>query len=210
MINRTSLLALIALFFVLSATSLYAQEAFTGFVEFADGERHEMSSGSSSEANALVESLLNSSQDGKCQVFDGEKSVLLIVKTGDQLDVTENDQKSTMTVAEALEAKREAPLRGCKSNLKNIATWLEMWSVDHEDVYPENLGLLTPDYLIVIPPCPVAKTDTYSATYKLFPDPVFFQIQCTGDHSADGMAPGLPAYNAAQGIIEKPEELHKP
>ncbi|CAN0391541.1 unnamed protein product, partial [Phaeothamnion confervicola] len=53
-------------------------------------------------------------------------------------------------------------LTGCKSNLKNLATSLEMYSTDNAGHYPRSsLNLLTPNYLKVIPQCPTAQRDTY-------------------------------------------------
>ena len=41
----------------------------------------------------------------------------------------------------------------CKSNLKNIATALEMYSTDHEGEFPDSLEELTPNYLRKLPRC---------------------------------------------------------
>lgn len=53
----------------------------------------------------------------------------------------------------------------CKSNLKNTATALEMYSVDNHGYYPANLAQLTPNYLKIVPNCPSTGSDTYSASY---------------------------------------------
>lgn len=71
-------------------------------------------------------------------------------------------------------------LTACESNLRNISTALEMYSVDHGGTYPHGVERLTPNYLRVIPTCPAAEADSYSATYKTFNNPA---VAC-GDHAS--------------------------
>jgi len=72
----------------------------------------------------------------------------------------------------------------CQSNLKNIATALDMYASDNTGHYPEKLGNLAPDYLREIPTCPEAKLDSYSPSYEVYfdPDPKnsIFTIYCSG------------------------------
>jgi hypothetical protein len=94
------------------------------------------------------------------------------------------------------------PYSACKSNLKNIATGLEMWASDHQGKYPERLSQLTPDYLKTLPTCPAAGQDTYSAHYKR--RPAGFSVYCWGHHHKDmRVQRNRPAYNSEQGLVEK-------
>lgn len=86
----------------------------------------------------------------------------------------------------------------CKSNLKNIATACEMWSVDHSGHYPENMAALTPNYLRTLPTCPAAEKETYSATYSMKSSPDYYEFHCQGDHHGSGEE--YPAYNAVEGL----------
>ncbi|MBX3166038.1 MAG: hypothetical protein KF760_01455 [Candidatus Eremiobacteraeota bacterium] len=98
------------------------------------------------------------------------------------------------------EAGAGAQTRGqtiaCKSNLKNIATALEMYSTDYGGRYPENTGpLVSGNYLKTIPTCPAAGKDTYSETYKFTTDPDHFKVRCS-DTAAHDLA-----YDSDQGLL---------
>ena len=97
-------------------------------------------------------------------------------------------------------ARGQGQHTACKSNLKNIGTACEMWSVDHQGRYPETMAELKPDYLRMIPTCPAAGKDTYSDTYKSKTNPDYYEFHCGGDHHGSGEA--YPNYNAIQGLDE--------
>ncbi|MBI3926510.1 MAG: hypothetical protein HY319_13295 [Armatimonadetes bacterium] len=89
----------------------------------------------------------------------------------------------------------------CQSNVKNVATGLEMWSTDNEGRYPGSLAQLVPDYLRAIPTCPSAGTDSYSPTYRSSTDPDVFTVLCQGAHHTDAGAPeNYPEYSSVTGI----------
>jgi hypothetical protein len=56
----------------------------------------------------------------------------------------------------------QPPVMGCKSNLKNLGTAVEMYADDWNGEYPRSLGLLTPNYIKIIPECPEVGSVTYS------------------------------------------------
>lgn len=85
----------------------------------------------------------------------------------------------------------------CKSNLKNLATGLEMYSTDYAGRYPEELSKLTPNYLRTLPTCPAAQSMNY--TYEWHAQPDAFTLHCKGDHH--GMGEGTPAYTSTQGLL---------
>jgi hypothetical protein len=106
-------------------------------------------------------------------------------------------------------SRAQGQLIHCTSNLKNVATGLEMWASDNEGRYPDSLGQLIPDYLRTIPECPAAGTDTYSETYsKSRRDGVDFEVYevfCKGlHHLSAGIPEDYPRYNGFEGLVERP------
>jgi hypothetical protein len=203
--NRTGYL-LIVLFTVLT-TSLWAQDGYTGYVLFEDGERIEYNPEARDPLETLAFSLLDSPKDGRCEVFENATLVMALTKKGDELVISDGAQDHKMSVQQAKEnfisAKAKGQLIACKSNLKNLGTALEMYAVDHEESYPKTLVPLTPDYLLALPTCPTGNgTAVYN--YQLQPGTSHFELQCQGDHSKVGVERGLPAYDSEKGIIAPP------
>ncbi|GMU55389.1 MAG: hypothetical protein AMXMBFR33_45350 [Candidatus Xenobia bacterium] len=107
-------------------------------------------------------------------------------------------------------------MTACKSNLKNLATALEMYSTDNVVLggprgmdklspYPHSLGALTPNYLKILPNCPAAQKDTYSPTYQRAEQPEAFTVRCGGmNHSQANTPAEFPRYDSYQGLIERP------
>lgn len=106
-------------------------------------------------------------------------------------------------------ARSQGQLTACKSNQKNIATALEMYSTDYAGAYPKSMNQLTPNYLKTIPSCPVAGTDTYSSSYSLKKsdngDYQIYEVFCSGaNHVQSAVPENYPRYNGDVGIIEQP------
>ncbi len=109
-------------------------------------------------------------------------------------------------------AKAQGQLTACKSNLKNIATALEMWSTDNSGEYPSSLAQVVPDYLRTIPLCPAADADTYSQTYRLIKSKeygyTYYEVYCQGHHHAKaGSEENYPRYNGVTGLVEHPGDF---
>ncbi len=102
-----------------------------------------------------------------------------------------------------IKARGQGQLTACKSNQKNLATALEMWSTDHSGHYPERLSEVVPDYLRSLPTCPSAGKDTYSPSYSSGTSPDRFQFFCQGHHHSATDA-NYPQYTSEQGLIERP------
>ena len=112
---------------------------------------------------------------------------------------------AAILVPNFIRAKARGRLTSCKSNLKTIATGLEMYATDNQGVYPPNFDLLTPDYLRVIPTCPGAGVDTYSLDYRVHHQPEGYTFYCSGlNHESASVARNYPQYNSTQGLIERP------
>jgi len=94
-------------------------------------------------------------------------------------------------------------LTACKSNLKNLATALEMYSTDNSGRYPQSLGLLTPSYIRIIPTCPAAGVSTYAYYFGINPDA--YTMCCSGRwHRSVISNPDFPQYDSFQGLIDHP------
>lgn len=99
---------------------------------------------------------------------------------------------------------------GCISNLKNLATAMEMYSTDWAGKYPPSKRHLVPNYLRTLPACPVAKKDTYRVQLgpkapgnsKGFRD--YYLLSCQGrHHSSEGYPQNFPKYTSIQGVRKK-------
>ena len=92
----------------------------------------------------------------------------------------------------------------CAENLKNIATGLEMYSVDWNGNSPPNLDVLTPNYLRTIPLCPANDKNVYSESYKTGPiqedsGEQVYEIYCKG-HQHPELEPDRPYYDGRYGL----------
>lgn len=100
---------------------------------------------------------------------------------------------AAMLVPNFVRARRQRSGTACFSNLRNIATGLEIYSSDW-GVYPPSLDVLTPNYLKTLPECPPAGKNTYSGSFKMIRD----KTQCTlicPEHRSD-----KPNQKCADGI----------
>ncbi len=109
-----------------------------------------------------------------------------------------------------LRAVPSGHLTACKSNCKNLATALEMYSSDNQGLYPSHLGLLTTgNYLKVIPTCPSAGQVTYT-DYAVSPKQTYFRFSCVGNNHARAYtgfpksSENFPAYLAQTGLVDQP------
>jgi prepilin-type N-terminal cleavage/methylation domain-containing protein len=93
-----------------------------------------------------------------------------------------------------------ANLTGCQSNLRNMATALEIYNTD-TGAYPDQLSKIVPERMRRIPECPAAGIDTYSAGYEYSADPTAYTIHCSGNHHAiTGLGAGEPYYSGESGL----------
>lgn len=91
-------------------------------------------------------------------------------------------------------------LAGCKTNLKHLATAMEMYSTDNSGRYPTSLKRLVPKYIEEIPQCPRAGRDTYSVACQTAREPDAFSLSCSGSHhAAAGIPENYPQYFNSQG-----------
>lgn len=122
-----------------------------------------------------------------------------------KFDVEGSLATAALLVPNFVKARAQGQLTACKSNLKNEATALEMWSTDHNGRYPSKMSELVPDYLRYIPECPAAGADTYSATYQKSEKPDAYTFFCCGSHHQKADVPSnFPQYNSYEGLKSTP------
>ncbi len=113
---------------------------------------------------------------------------------------------AAILVPNFIRARAQGQYTACKSNLKNVATALEMYSTDAAGRYPAALITLTNGerYLRSLPTCPSRGTDTYKDVYEAASNPDKYTVYCSGtNHSEVDAGANKPAYNSTSGLIEK-------
>ncbi|MBN9417975.1 MAG: hypothetical protein J0I12_21180 [Candidatus Eremiobacteraeota bacterium] len=116
----------------------------------------------------------------------------------------------TIVYVNSLPCHCPGQLTACKSNCKNIATALEMYSSDNAGAYPDNLQQLIPgNYLRLVPTCPAAGAMTYT-NYRVSHNPESFSFACVGNNHAKSYtgfstsSTNFPQYDAESGLIDHP------
>ncbi len=111
-------------------------------------------------------------------------------------------------------ARESGKLAACESNIKNIATALEMYHTDYNNLYPDSLEkILEPSgngYMKCIPECPNKKTVIVPCgkkppayEYIVSKDYKNYTIWCNGTHKGAGLNAGYPQYTPGQGLFLK-------
>lgn len=102
--------------------------------------------------------------------------------------------------------RRQNQLLICQSNMKNIATALEMYSTDNKGNYPPYMESITPNYLKIIPTCPSARNSlAYTGSYHASVSPDAYSFCCAGsNHTSSSIPANYPLYDSQKGLIVKP------
>jgi len=111
-------------------------------------------------------------------------------------------------------ARARAQLTTCSTNCKNVATALEVYSVDFDGRYPQNSGLAGLNQLTTggnlkrLPTCPAAGAVTF-VDYESTQTPDAFSFTCVSDNHSTvfpGFPPGnYPQYSNSRGLTLQPE-----
>ena len=110
-----------------------------------------------------------------------------------------------------IRARSQSQLAACESNMKNVATALEMYSTDNNGIYPTGTGTVLPtgtnwsNYMRTNPSCPTNSSQyLYRTTGPSSSTPTNYSIQqnpaATAVHAAVNIAAGYPLYNSAGGL----------
>lgn len=96
-------------------------------------------------------------------------------------------------------ARSQSKFSACKTNIKNIATAIEMYSVAEDAMYPINLGkIITADYIPQEPFCPEKQT---SYRYGRTSSPcVGYSIWCAGNNHYTMLMYTGPGYGSVSGL----------
>ena len=119
---------------------------------------------------------------------------------------------AAILVPNFLKARAQGQLTACKSNLKNMATALEMYASDFGGRYPTafQTQMTSGNYLKAVPTCPAAGGDTYSSTYTSVTTPDSFSFWCSGTNHAKAYSAftasstNYPQYSAERGLADHP------
>lgn len=102
----------------------------------------------------------------------------------------------------------QSKLSTCESQIKNLATAIEMYSSDWKGDGPETLQHLTPEYLRTIPLCPAGKGVPYGYSITVRDKAGHakgWEISCQSKgHSRVGIPDGYPRYNSKEGLLLGP------
>lgn len=130
-----------------------------------------------------------------------EKGLWRIDDTGIDMVAANLDLVAKMNESNIEKGMANSPLAACSSNLKSMATALELWAIDNSGLYPDSLDKLSPIYFRAIPFCP---TTGAKYSYSVNKHPSAYEIICKGDHTAAGSPPDYPRYSSSQGLLTNP------
>ncbi|MCA9775995.1 MAG: type II secretion system protein [Candidatus Eremiobacteraeota bacterium] len=93
----------------------------------------------------------------------------------------------------------------CLQNERNLATALQLYALENDNLYPDDLATITDPprpFIKAIETCPSTGTD-YTTKYEILNDNADYLIKCPGDHSVQlGAALCDPEFpQCASGII---------
>lgn len=103
--------------------------------------------------------------------------------------------------------RAQGQLTACKSNLKQLATALELHAADRQGRFPPDLSRLEHGFLRALPTCPVSHK---IPAYHRVGGPEGFQLYCSGDHHHQSLLKSHPAaatlnfprYSGRRGLLE--------
>jgi len=103
-----------------------------------------------------------------------------------------------------IRARTKSNFVACQSNLKNIATALEIYSSENQGHYPPAFNNLVPLFLKSPPVCPAISAPTYIGSYNVGTLPDIFTIYCQSSaHTPLLISPNYPQWCSISGLIDK-------
>lgn len=110
-----------------------------------------------------------------------------------------------MIMPQYVVARSRGRLSACESNLRNLATAIEVYATEHNHQVPSSLDDLVPQFVAAIPRCPSAGTpDAYRDGYASVQVPeAAYTVSCSGAFHVDlGVPAGHPLYTYGVGLTE--------
>lgn len=112
---------------------------------------------------------------------------------------------AAILVPNFVKSKAQGQAAACKTNVKNIATALEMYTHDSGGRFPTVLTNVLPNYIKTIPTCPSLNAQAvYTNGYASSSVPDSYTLVCSGlNHAGVGYSANYPQYTNRAGLIEK-------
>lgn len=114
---------------------------------------------------------------------------------------------TTILLPNFVRVRSQGRLTGCKTNMRNIATAVQVYAVENASRYPTTLTILpTTRAISAIPTCPSAGNNlAYINGYVASSNPDAYTIVCTGNNHGELNIPACyPQYTGQAGYQEKP------
>jgi len=101
-------------------------------------------------------------------------------------------------------ARSRGRLSACETNLRNMASALEVYSTEHERHFPADLTAIAPTYIQSIPTCPSAGSGRpYIEGFQSASAPSSYTLRCRGAYHVDlGLAEDAPSFQYGTGLRE--------
>ncbi len=101
-------------------------------------------------------------------------------------------------------ARSRGRLTACETNLRNMASALELYSNENDKIFPTELAALAPRYIQSLPKCPSAGSpQSYVDGYESGTRPSNYTLACQGGYHVDlGLAPNAPTFQYGVGLRE--------
>lgn len=97
-------------------------------------------------------------------------------------------------------SKDRSTYTACGENLTTLAGALQVYANENDQQYPAALSALVPAHIGVIPTCPAASSDTYTAGYDKSDSPATYTVLCSGNHHETIASANEPYYVFGHGL----------
>lgn len=100
-------------------------------------------------------------------------------------------------------ARSRGRLSACETNLRNVASALEVYSTENGKHFPTALTDLAPTYIQSVPTCPSAGNGTaYIQGFTSKTNPSAYTLSCKGAWHRDlGLPEDAPAFHYGTGLV---------
>jgi len=100
-------------------------------------------------------------------------------------------------------ARSRGRLSACETNLRNMASALEVYSTENDRHFPASLTNLTPTYIQSVPTCPSAGSGTpYVQGFVSMSNPSAYTLTCKGSWHTDlGLPEDAPSFHYGTGLV---------